>query len=154
MILSSSRSLYQMSSDGLLPKFLKKYDKKRDMAINGIIVSAIIGVIMLFAGNIYIIASIANFGLLFDYMIVGFDVIHFRRMSANSPFKTPLYPVLSVIGIIAIFAFFIGMPKEALVIGVILIMLLIVMYYSLREIEEEEGNSDKAFQVAGRDIQC
>ena len=132
MILSSSRSLYQMSADGLLPRFLKKYDAKKDTAINGIIVSALIGVAMLFSGNIYVIASIANFGLLFDYVIIGFDVMHFRRMKVRAPFRIPLYPYLPVIGIIAILAFFVGMPKEALVIGSVLVVLLLAAYYSLR----------------------
>lgn len=137
MILASSRSLLQMSDDGLLPKFLRKYNSKRDTAINGIIVSAIIGVIMLFSGNIYVIASIANFGLMFDYLIIGFDVIHFRRRKVKAPFKTPLYPYLPIIGSVAILTFFIGMPKEALAIGSILIISLIAIYYFFREAEKK-----------------
>lgn len=138
MILSSSRSLYQMSTDHLLPKFLRKYNKKKDTATNGIIVSAIIGVIMLFSGNIYVIASIANFGLMFDYMIIGFDVIHFRRLGAKPLFKMPLYPYLPIIGIVAILIFFTGMPKIALVIGAVLTMSLIAVYYTLREAREKK----------------
>ncbi|MDE1871111.1 MAG: amino acid permease [Candidatus Micrarchaeota archaeon] len=145
MILSSSRSLYQMSTDRLLPKFLRKYDKKNDIATNGIIVSAIIGVAMLFSGNIYIIASIANFGLMFDYLLIGFDVIHFRRIGSNAPFKMPLYPYLPIIGIIAILVFFTGMPKIALVVGVIMILSLIVVYYSLREAREKKVIRIKLF---------
>ena len=137
MILSSSRSLLQMSQDGLLPKFLGKYNSEKDMAINGIIVSAIIGIAILFSGNIYVIASIANFGLLFNYLIVGFDVMHFRRRKVRAPFQTPLYPYLPIIGVVAILAFFTGMPKEALMIGSVLIMLLIAIYYSLREIDRK-----------------
>ena len=134
MILASSRSLYQMSADGLLPKFLMKYNKRSDAAMNGVIVSAAIGVLMLFAGNIYVIASIANFGLMFDYLVVGFDVIHFRRIGSRSGFMAPLYPYLPIMGIVMLLAFFTGMPKEALVVGVVLIMSLIVVYYSLREV--------------------
>ncbi len=133
MMLSSSRLLYQMSSDRLLPRFFRKYDKRKDVASNGILVSAVIGIAMLFAGNIYVIASIANFGLLFGYLIVGFDVIHFRRSGKRSGFRMPLYPWLPIIGIIAILAFFTGMPKEALEFGVILVLALIVVYYALRE---------------------
>jgi APA family basic amino acid/polyamine antiporter len=134
MILASSRALYQMSSDRLLPGFLKRYNKKSDTAENGIVVSAAIGVLMLFAGNIYIIASIANFGLMFDYLVVGFDVMHFRRSGSRSSFRMPLYPYLPIIGIIMLLIFFTGMPEEALAIGVALIISLIVAYYSLREV--------------------
>ncbi len=145
MILTASRSLYQMSVDRLLPKFLRKYNKKTDVAMNGILVSAAIGVLMLFSGNIYVIASIANFGLMFDYLIIGFDVIHFRRRGIRAPFRTPLYPYLPIIGIVAILTFFVGMPRIALVIGVVLIMSLIVIYYSLREAREKKTIRIKLF---------
>ena len=133
MILTASRALYQMSVDGLLPRFFRAYDKHRDAAINGILASAVIGIAVLFAGNIYVIASIANFGLMFNYMMVGFDVIHFRRRGKRSPFLMPLYPYLPVLSISMILVFFSGMPKEALVFGVALVLALIVAYYALIE---------------------
>lgn len=146
MILTSSRSLYQMSSDRLLPKFFRKYNKKTETASNGIIISAMVGVAMLFSGNIYIIASIANFGLMFDYLLIGFDVIHFRRIGKVSSFRMPLYPYLPILGIIMLLVFFTGMPNEAIVIGVILIISLIVVYYSLREAREKKVIRIKLFK--------
>ncbi len=145
MILSSSRSLYQMSEDRLLPKFFRKYDKKRDTAENGIIVSALIGIGMLFSGNIYVIASIANFGLMFDYLLIGLDVMHFRRKGVKAPFRMPLYPYLPILGIALLLAFFTGLSKIVLEIGVILIILLLVIYYSLREIREKKVIRVKLF---------
>lgn len=135
MILSSSRALYQMSLDHLLPKSLRKYDKRRDTAGNGILVSAVIGVIMLFAGNIYVIASIANFGMIFNYLMIGFALVHFRRGRSNPGFSMPLYPYLTIVGEVMLFAFLIGMPKEALVFGTIAIMSLLIVYYALRELQ-------------------
>jgi len=137
-ILTSSRVLYQLGSDGLLPHAVRKYDKKRDVAINGVIISAVIGVIMLFSGNIYIIAAISNFGLLFSYLMTSFAVIHFRRENKNPPFKTPLYPILPIVAIIALMAFLIGLPKEALIIGIVLIISLIIVYYSFREYDNKK----------------
>ncbi|MDE1855343.1 MAG: amino acid permease [Candidatus Micrarchaeota archaeon] len=133
MILSASRSLYQMSEDRLLPRFFRKYNKRADSAVNGILVSAIIGVLVLFAGNIYIIAAIANFGLMFDYLLINFDVVHFRMRGIKAPFTMPLYPYLQIISIVLLLAFFTGMPQEALILGIIIMLLLIGIYYSLRE---------------------
>lgn len=135
MMLGASRVLHQVSQDKLLPKVLRKYDKKRDVAVNCVIASSIIAVIMLFSGNIFTIAAISNFGLLFSYLITSFSVIHFRRQKVNAGFRTPFYPTLTVITIIAVMALMIGMPKEALLIGVMLTLSLIVIYYSLREVE-------------------
>ncbi|MCL4364758.1 APC family permease [Candidatus Marsarchaeota archaeon] len=138
MILSSSRALYQMSEDHLLPKFFNKYNRNTDTAENGIIVSAIIGIGMLFAGNIYVIASIANFGLMFNYLLIGLCVIHFRRLGSRSPFMMPLYPYLPIIGMSLLLAFFAGLDRAVLTMGVISILVLIIVYYSLREVREKK----------------
>ena len=145
MILTSSRSLYQMSVDRLLPKFFRKYNSRTDTAENGIIVSAIIGILVLFAGNIYIIAAISNFGLMTNYLLVGLDVIHFRRRGVKSPFMTPLYPYLPILGIILLLAFFTGMPSEALLIGTVLILALLVAYHAIRETKEKRVIREKLF---------
>ncbi len=145
MMLGAWRALYQMSVDHLLPKFFRKYDKQKDVAVNSIIVSAMIGIAMLFAGNIYVIASIANFGLMFDYMLVCFDVIHFRRRGVKSPFMMPLYPYLPVAGIVLLLAFFTGLNYKVLAFGVALSVVLLIVYYTLREIRKKKVVRVKLF---------
>ncbi|MCL5680048.1 MAG: APC family permease [Candidatus Marsarchaeota archaeon] len=146
MILTASRILYQIGKDKLLPIQVTKFNKKRDVAFNGVLISAVIGVVMLFAGNIYVIAAISNFGLLFSYMLSSFAVIHFRRIKRLGSFRTPLYPYVSVISIIAIMALLIGMPKEALVLGVIIIMSLLVIYYAIIEIDKKHPVKERLFR--------
>jgi APA family basic amino acid/polyamine antiporter len=138
MILSSSRVLYQIGSDKLLPKIVRKYNQKRDVAVNGVLISSAIGIVMLFSGNIYVMASISNFGILFCYLIASFALIHFRRKKASASFRVPLYPFLSIAGIIGLIALLIGMPREALIIGVAMILALIVIYYMLIEAESRK----------------
>ncbi|MGC8586628.1 MAG: APC family permease [Candidatus Micrarchaeia archaeon] len=135
MILSSSRMLYQISADGLLPKIFRKYNKQSDVAINGVLFSSIIGIVMLFSGDIFVIAAISNFGLIFSYLMSAFAIMHFRRNGAKAEFRTPLYPYSVVFSIILLMAFMIGMPKEALLIGIVLILCLIIIYYFFRELE-------------------
>jgi APA family basic amino acid/polyamine antiporter len=138
MILASSRMLHQIGSDKLLPKLVRKYDEKRGVAVNGVLISSAIGIIMLFSGDIFVMASISNFGLVFSYLVASFSLMHFRRSKAPSSFKAPLYPFLSIAGIIGLMALLIGMPKEALIIGVAMILLLIVIYYMLIEAESRK----------------
>ena len=146
MILSSSRILYQISSDKLLPMQLRKYDKKKDVASNGVVLSAIIGVIMLFSGNLFVIVAIANFGLLFSYLMSSLAVIHFRRIKRFGSFKIPLYPYIPAVTIVAILAFMYGMPRIALMIGVVMILILIVLYYLLIELEEKKTTKIRLFK--------
>ncbi len=145
MILTASRALYQMSEDRLLPGLLRKYNPRTDAAVNGVIISAVIAVLVLFAGNVYVIAAISNFGLMFAYVVVGFDVVHVRMRNMQAPFRTPLYPYLPLLSIALLFALFAGMPAEALMIGVVLIMALIGVYYALREIRKKKTIRIKLF---------
>jgi basic amino acid/polyamine antiporter, APA family len=145
MMLSSSRMLYQISADKLLPKIFRAYDKKKDVATTAVIVSAVIAVIMLFAGNIYIIAAISNFGLLFSYLMASLALIHFRIRKTQSEFKLPLYPYLSVIAIVAILIFIAGLPQSALIIGVVMIISLTAVYYIIRETEYKKVVRVKLF---------
>jgi len=145
MILASSRMLHQMGSDKLLPKFVRKYDPKRDVAVNGVIISSVIGVVMLFSGNIYVMASISNFGLLFSYLVASFSLVHFRRTKATPGFRAPLYPFLSAAGIVGLVALLIGMPREALLVGVALILALMAIYYTLVEAKSRSCEKIKIF---------
>ena len=88
----------------------------------------------LFAGNIYVIAAISNFGLLFSYLMTSLALMHFRRIKAQAEFRAPFYPYLPIVAIVAIIAFMYGMPQESLVVGVGLVLSLIVVYYFLREL--------------------
>lgn len=146
LLLSSSRILYQISLDGLLPRVMRAYDGKRDVAKNGVFVSSIIGILMLFSGNVFVIAAISNFGLLFSYLIATFALVHFRRLRRKGSFSLPLYPYLPAAAAIAILVFMFGMPGEALLFGVILLLALIVAYYFLREYREEEPVKERLFE--------
>ncbi|EZQ09961.1 amino acid permease, partial [Candidatus Acidianus copahuensis] len=145
MILTSSRMLYQLGSDGLLPRLVTNYNESKDVATSGVIISSIIGFVTLFAGNVYVIAAISNFGLLFSYLVTSLAVIHFRRKGSNATFKTPGYPYLPVISIVALLVVFIGMPKEALLIGSVTTVLLLVIYSVIREGKREKPEKASTF---------
>jgi len=145
MMLSASRISYQISSDRLLPKVFRRFDSRKDVAANGVIISAVIAVATLFIGNIYVIAAVSNFGLLFDYIIACLALVHFRKMGRRSNVRIPLYPYLPVFAIVAMLAFIAGTPREALTVGVIIVFSLIVVYYLLREVKEKKVIRIKLF---------
>ena len=146
LLLSSSRIVRQISLDGLLPKIMRSYDGNRDVARNGVLISAVVGIVMLFSGNIFVIAAISNFGLLFSYLMASFALIHFRRLGKRGSFQVPFFPYLPVVAMVAILAFMVGMPQEALVFGVVMVLALIIIYYGLREYEEKEPVKIKFFE--------
>ena len=146
LLLSSSRILRQIGLDGLLPRALRSYDEKRDVARNGVLISALIAVPMLYSGNVFVIAAISNFGLLFSYLMASLALVHFRRVGRRGSFLTPLYPYLPVVAMAAILAFMAGMPQQALAFGVVLMLGLLLVYYALREYEEKEPVKVRFFE--------
>ncbi len=152
MLVGCEMLIFQMARDGLLPQFLKHDKNKKSSETNSLITTIILGIAFLFAGNIYIIAAISNFGTIFSYLINSFAILkirtlentHRHRMILSSMklektklFLTPLYPYIPIVASFSLFIFFFGFPSEALAGGVITIMLSIMVYYLLREIKEK-----------------
>jgi APA family basic amino acid/polyamine antiporter len=146
MIIASSNQLYQVSKDRLLPKFLRGYNKSRGESTQSIVVTALVAIVMLFSGNIFVMTAISDFGLLLSYLVLGFALIHFRKRGIQGEVKTPLYPYIPIIGVVALLLFIIGMPKETLVIGIIIVLSLMVIYYTLREAENKRVIKEKLFR--------
>ena len=134
--ITASRLVYQMSKDGLLPTFFMSYEKRRDIAKNGIITTAAASLLLLFSGNVYIIASISNFGLIFSWLMASFTLVSRRRLGRRPDFMAPFYPILPVVAIFAALLFMVGMPQESLTIGIIMILLLIITYYFIVEFKQ------------------
>lgn len=153
MIIAGSQLIYQLSSDGLLPSVFRRTSGSQKAPITAVILTAVVGIAIMFAGNIYVIAAISNFGILFSYLLTGFSLLKIRRrrrnpekyqgflkesgISLTGVFETPLYPYMVIVGLGMIMAFFFGFPKVALSAGVGVILTGIIVYYALREDKDE-----------------
>ncbi len=145
-ILTSANVIYQISADGLLPKFFAKYDKKRDVPVTGVLVTLAVSIVTLFAGNVYVIASISNFGLLFTYLMTSLAIFKLRRQGVVGSFKTPGYPYLPFISLVGLLIVFVGMPREALLIGLITTLILLMVYAIVREGKREFPEKVRLFE--------
>ena len=153
MMIAGSQLVFQLSSDGLLPKYFSRTGKSRKAPITSVLLTAFFGIALMFTGNIYIIAAISNFGILFSYLISGFALIKIRRarrrperhsefianagLVVKDVFEMPLFPFLPIAGIVMIIAFFFGFPPIALSAGIGLVLACIIVYYALREDRDE-----------------
>ncbi|WP_163626932.1 amino acid permease [Lactiplantibacillus plantarum] len=106
MIYSSSRLLYSIGRDGLLPRFLGKIDRhhapKNAMLTVTIVISILAGLIPLDQ-----LANLVNIGTLIAFAFVSFGILLLRRnpkLNAIKGFRVPLYPVLPIIsGLLCLF---------------------------------------------------
>ena len=113
-------------------------DASKDIAVNGIWISAIVSIIMLFSGDLYQMVSIGNFGIIFSWMMACISVISLRRRGTKGSFRAPLYPYLPIIGMASCVIFLFGLPRTSLAIGVVLVQVLLVTYYGLIELRYKD----------------
>ncbi len=153
MIIAGSQLSFQLSKDGLLPSLFNRISRSEGVPVSAVLLTGFIGAVIMFAGNIYIIAAISNFGILFSYLMTGFAIVKIRRMmrhpdrhkeflvqagiSPEAHFKMPFYPYLPIIGISLLIVFFFGFPAIALSIGIGVVLVSLILYYALREDRDE-----------------
>lgn len=106
MIYSSSRLIYSIGRDGLLPKFLGKLDSK-GLPKNALITITI--VISIMGGFVPLdqLTNLVNIGTLIAFLFVSFGIIplrHNKEIENDQGFEVPFYPVLPIIsGLLCIF---------------------------------------------------
>ncbi|MDR3416314.1 MAG: amino acid permease [Nevskia sp.] len=105
MFFGQSRVLFAISRDGLLPKFFATIHPKTRTPFGSIVLS---GIVMLILGGFVPLGKlveVANIGTLGAFVIVSFGVIVLRRSrpELKRPFRTPLFPLVPIVGALACF---------------------------------------------------
>ena len=101
MLLGQSRVFYSMSKDGLLPKMFSDLSKRQTPWKTNIIFMIFVSI---FAGFVPVadLGHMVSIGTLlaFTLVCVGVIVMRKRNPEAERPFKTPLVPLIPILGII------------------------------------------------------
>jgi basic amino acid/polyamine antiporter, APA family len=102
MLLGQSRVFFSMSNDGLLPKiFADLHPKFRTPYKSNLILFIFVG---LFGGFIpgSVAGDLTSIGTLFAFVIVCIGIIVMRRTNPDvkRPFRTPLVPLVPILGIL------------------------------------------------------
>ena len=145
IVFSASRLVYQIGNDGLLPGITRSFDHRKSVAPSGIWISAAVSIALLFSGSLYTILSISNFGVLFSLLMACFALVNMHRRKRLGRFVAPFYPYLTLISIAACVVFLFGLPSQSLALGVVIIALILVTYYTLLEIRRKEVPRIKLF---------
>ncbi|MFT4060874.1 MAG: amino acid permease [Edaphocola sp.] len=111
MLLGQSRVFYSMGNDGLLPKvFSKLHPRFKTPYKANLFILIIVG---LFAGFVPgdVVGDMTSIGTLFAFILVCAAVIILRKTEPGLPrkFKTPLVPLLPILGIIVCAAMIFGL---------------------------------------------
>jgi basic amino acid/polyamine antiporter, APA family len=116
MLLGQSRVFYSMASDGLIPKvFAELHPKYRTPYKSNMILFVFVG---LFAGFVpgSVAGDLTSIGTLFAFVMVcaGVWVMRVKNPEAIRPFKTPLVPIVPLLGMLICLGMIFALPGETL----------------------------------------
>ena len=131
MLLGQSRVFFSMSKDGLLPKWASAiHPKFRTPWISTIIVGAIVAIMPAFL-NIDVLSDLVNIGTLLAFTIVcaGVWVLRVRHPDLVRPFKTPLVPLVPIMGIVTALFIMSRLPLITWTVMVCWLLVGLVIYF-------------------------
>jgi APA family basic amino acid/polyamine antiporter len=114
MLLGQSRVFYSMSRDGLLPKFFSDiHPKWRTPWRSNMLFMVLVGLFSAFA-PIQLVGEMTSIGTLFAFTLVCGGILVMRRTHPKlpRPFRTPLVPIVPVLGILANVFLMLGLGIE------------------------------------------
>lgn len=132
MLMGQSRVFYTMSKDGLIPKvFSDIHPKFRTPYKSNMILFVFVGV---FAGFIpgSMAGDLTSIGTLFAFVMVcaGVWVMRVKNPEAVRPFKTPLVPIVPILGIILCAYMIYSLPEETLLLAAAWMVIGLVIYFT------------------------
>ena len=136
MLLGQSRVFFSMSRDGLLPKWASAvHPRFRTPWISNIVVGTIVAFLPALL-PIDKLSELVNMGTLLAFAIVsaGVWILRRRNPDLHRPFRTPLVPLVPILGIVSAFYLMFNLPLLTWeVVGIWLVIGLAIYFtYSVR----------------------
>lgn len=103
MLMGQTRIFYSMSKDGLFFKPFANIHPKYGTPHTSTLITGIVAIIAAGLLPISVLAELVSIGTLFAFIVVclGVLILRYKRPELNRPFKTPLFPVVPIAGVIS-----------------------------------------------------
>jgi APA family basic amino acid/polyamine antiporter len=114
MLLGQARVFWIMAGDGLLPGFFSKvHPRFRTPYASTILTGSVVAVV----GSLFpigILGNLVNIGTLFAFVLVclGVWVMRHTKPDVARPFRTPLVPIVPILGVITCVGLMIGLGRQ------------------------------------------
>lgn len=131
MLLGQSRVFYSMSNDGLLPKvFSDVHPKFRTPWKSNLILLAFVGIFAAFIPG-SVAGDLTSIGTLFAFVLVSLGVWVMRRTDPHvkRPFRTPLVPLVPILGMLVCSAMIYGLDSRTQLVAFGWMMVGLVVYF-------------------------
>jgi len=131
MLMGQTRIFYSMANDGLFFKRFGEIHPKYQTPYFATLVTG--GVALVTSGllPIGILGELVSFGTLLAFIIVclGILILRYNQPELKRPFKTPLFPVTPILGVLSCLGVMFSLNTLILAIAMIWLVLGLVVYY-------------------------
>jgi len=114
MLLGQSRVFFSMSKDGFIPPIFSQVHAKFRTPLKSNILFAIF--VSLFAAFVpaRVVGEMTSIGTLFAFVLVCIGVLVMRKSDPNHPrpFRTPLVPLVPILGVLTCFSMMAALPAD------------------------------------------
>ncbi len=131
MLLGQSRVFYSMSNDGLLPKvFSELHPTYRTPYKSNMILFVFVGLFAAFIPG-SVAGNLTSIGTLFAFVLVSAGVWILRRTNPDvkRPFKTPLVPLVPILGMLICLAMIVGLDNQTILAAFLWLVVGLVIYF-------------------------
>lgn len=127
-VYSSSRIIYAMAKDGLMPNFLSNVDRKYRTPITSLLISALLSILILSLKNLSTIISFVNFGYLFIFLLTNLSLIKLKK-KIKPKFELPFYPLIPILASLSIILLLLFLESLAKILGLAFIIIASLIYF-------------------------
>jgi APA family basic amino acid/polyamine antiporter len=132
-LIGLSRVSFAMARNGQLPKSIAKVQSKFGTPYVSILIMGVLMAMLAFVFDLRQTAAITSFSVLSTHVVLNFSAIRLRKKIPNlKTFKTPLYPVIPLLGLVSCIILMFSLPKESWIVAAVIVILSSV-YYLLRK---------------------
>jgi APA family basic amino acid/polyamine antiporter len=131
MLMGQSRIFYTMSHDGLIPKaFGDLHPKYKTPYKANWILFVFVGLFAAFVPG-HMAGDLTSFGTLFAFVLVSIGVLILRKRSPemHRPFKTPLVPVVPILGAIVCLGMIVAIDARTLQFAFVWMLVGLLVYF-------------------------
>ena len=131
MLMGQSRVFYTMSTDGLLPKtFSDLHPKFRTPYKSNMILFVFVGLFAAFVPGT-VAGDLTSIGTLFAFVLVciGVMILRYTNPTLVRPFKTPLVPLVPILGILVCTAMIVSLSNTTLLSAFVWMLAGLIIYF-------------------------
>lgn len=114
MLMGQPRIFFAMSNDGLLPKFFSAVHPRFKTPYISTLITGAAAMVIAGIGPIKLLGELVSIGTLFAFAIVcaGVLVLRYTRPEIPRPFKTPLFPLIPILGVLSAIGVMATLPGD------------------------------------------